>query len=73
VGLLRPLTPGAGEDGDLAAAGQRGRRPPAGHLAAGQLQHLLAQLSRLYDEFADAIASGSEFRCAGRAPASSGR
>ena len=32
-----------------------------GTLQPAQLQHLLAQLARLYDEFADAIASGSEF------------
>ncbi|MCZ8076148.1 MAG: hypothetical protein O9341_18670, partial [Paucibacter sp.] len=40
---------------NVAGAHQLGTLDPA------QLQHLQAQLSRLYDEFADAIASGSEF------------
>ncbi|MET0517970.1 MAG: hypothetical protein ABW005_03940 [Burkholderiaceae bacterium] len=62
VGLLSPLTQGPEQDSDLAAllanvagAHQLGTLDPA------QLHHLQAQLSRLYDEFADAIASGSEF------------
>jgi len=62
LGLLSPLTQGAEQDADLAAllanvagAHQMGTLDPA------QLHHLQAQLSRLYDEFADAIASGSEF------------
>jgi len=63
IGLLSPLMQGNGEqDADLAAllanvagAHQLGTLDPA------QLHHLQAQLSRLYDEFADAIASGSEF------------
>ncbi len=62
VGLLAPLARAPQQDGDLASllasvtgAHQLGTLDPA------QLQHLQAQLSRLYDEFADAIASGSEF------------
>ena len=62
LGLLSPLVKSAEVDADLAAllanvagAHQLGTLDPA------QLQHLQAQLSRLYDEFADAIASGSEF------------
>jgi hypothetical protein len=62
IGLLAPLTQGAEQDADLAAllanvagAHQLGTLDPA------QLHHLQAQLARLYDEFADAIASGSEF------------
>ncbi|MBV8501528.1 MAG: hypothetical protein JO006_07410 [Paucibacter sp.] len=64
VGLLAPLSQGGTqEDADLAGllahvagAHQLGTLEPA------QLNHLKAQLLRLYDEFADAIASGSEFR-----------
>ncbi|MDN3920163.1 hypothetical protein QWJ38_07705 [Pelomonas sp. PFR6] len=62
LGLLSPLTQAGEQDADLAAllanvagAHQLGTLDPA------QLHHLQAQLSRLYDEFADAIASGSEF------------
>ncbi len=62
MALVSPLTQGLDQDGDLvgllanvAGAQQLGTLEPA------QLQHLLAQLSRLYNEFADAIASGSEF------------
>ena len=62
MGLLSPLTQAGEQDADLAAllanvagAHQMGTLDPA------QLHHLQAQLSRLYDEFADAIASGSEF------------
>ncbi len=62
IGLLSPLTQAAEQDADLAAllanvagAHQLGTLDPA------QLHHLQAQLARLYDEFADAIASGSEF------------
>ena len=62
VGLLQPLTQEQAPDGDLASllAGVAGAHQ-LGTLQPAQLQHLLAQLSRLYDEFADAIASGSEF------------
>ncbi|MBB3194149.1 hypothetical protein [Roseateles terrae] len=62
MALVSPLTQAQNADGDLvgllanvAGAQQLGTLEPA------QLQHLLAQLSRLYNEFADAIASGSEF------------
>jgi len=62
LGLLQPLVSSTVQDADLSAllanvagAHQLGTLDPA------QLQHLQAQLSRLYDEFADAIASGSEF------------
>ncbi len=62
LGLLAPLLANPAQDADLGAllanvagAHQLGTLDPA------QLQHLQAQLSRLYDEFADAIASGSEF------------
>ncbi len=62
MALVSPLTQAQDQDGDLvgllanvAGAQQLGTLEPA------QLQHLLAQLSRLYNEFADAIASGSEF------------
>ncbi|MDY0745444.1 hypothetical protein SNE35_13070 [Paucibacter sp. R3-3] len=62
MGVLSPLTQAVEQDSDLAAllanvagAHQMGTLDPA------QLHHLQAQLSRLYDEFADAIASGSEF------------
>ena len=62
IGLLSPLSRPGEQDGDLATllanvtgAHQLGTLDPA------QLHHLQAQLSRLYDEFADAIASGSEF------------
>ncbi|TXI20861.1 MAG: hypothetical protein E6Q67_08660 [Roseateles sp.] len=62
VGLLQPLAQDQAPDGDLSAllAGVAGAHQ-LGTLQPAHLQHLLAQLSRLYDEFADAIASGSEF------------
>ena len=62
VALLSPLTQGQDQDGDLAGllANVAGAHQ-LGTLEPSQLQHLLAQLSRLYNEFADAIASGSEF------------
>jgi len=64
VGLLSSLTQGQGEeDADLAGllANVAGSHQ-LGTLEPAQLNHLKAQLLRLYDEFADAIASGSEFR-----------
>lgn len=64
VGLLQPLTADAADqDADLASllAGVAGAHQ-LGLLQPAQLQHLLAQLSRLKDEFADAMASGSEFQ-----------
>lgn len=63
MGMLAPLTAeAASEDGDLAAllAGVTGAHQ-LGLLEPGQLRHLQAQLQRLHDEFADAVASGSEF------------
>lgn len=64
MAMVSPLTQGqaADEDGDLAGllANVAGAQQ-LGTLEPAQLQHLLAQLSRLYNEFADAIASGSEF------------
>lgn len=65
IALVSPLTlsgQGQDEDGDLAGllANVAGAQQ-LGTLEPAQLQHLLAQLSRLYNEFADAIASGSEF------------
>lgn len=64
VGLLQPLTADAtDQDADLAAllAGVAGAHQ-LGLLQPAQLQHLLAQLARLREEFADAMASGSEFQ-----------
>jgi hypothetical protein len=62
LGIVSPLSAAGEQDADLAAllanvagAHQLGTLDPA------QLHHLQAQLARLYDEFADAIASGSEF------------
>jgi len=63
MGVLSPLTQGNSEhDADLAAmlANVAGAHT-LGTLDPAQLHHLQAQLARLYDEFADAIASGSEF------------
>ena len=74
---LPPLAarpPGAGAAGAAHHGRAAGRRRLASLLAqvagaqqlgvvdASQLQHLHAQLARLHDEFADAIASGSESR-----------
>ncbi|UXH76380.1 hypothetical protein [Roseateles amylovorans] len=62
MALVSPLTQGLDQDADLAGllANVAGAQQ-LGTLEPAQLQHLLAQLSRLYNEFADAIASGSEF------------
>lgn len=62
LGLLSPMTQGPEQDADLASllAGVAGAHQ-LGTLDPAQLHHLQAQLARLYDEFADAIASGSEF------------
>ncbi|WP_312843521.1 hypothetical protein [Diaphorobacter nitroreducens] len=68
AGLLAPLTSPAPEDdhadgGELAALlGQVVGANQLGSVDAGQVQLLQAQLARLHGEFADAIASGSEFR-----------
>lgn len=63
IGLLSPLSSAREQDADLAAllANVAGAHQ-LGTLDPSQLRHLQAQLARLYDEFADAIASGSEFR-----------
>ena len=64
VGLLLPLTVDNGDaDADLAAllAGVAGAHQ-LGILQPDQLGHLLSQLSRLREEFADAMTSGSEFQ-----------
>lgn len=62
LGVLTPLVTASAQDADLSAllTNVTGAHQ-LGTLDAAQLQHLQAQLSRLYDEFADAIASGSEF------------
>ena len=63
VGMLQPLTAdAAGPDDDLAAllAGVAGAHQ-LGLLEPQQLNMLQAQLARLREEFADAMASGSEF------------
>lgn len=64
AGMLQPLSAeDAGEDADLAAllAGVAGAHQ-LGLLQPQQLRHLQAQLQRLREEFADAMASGSEFQ-----------
>ena len=63
LGLLAPLNAAPAPDDELATllAGVAGAQQ-LGTLQPGQLQSLQAQLVRLNDEFADAIASGSEFR-----------
>lgn len=62
IGLLSPLSAAREQDADLASllANVTGAHT-LGTLDPAQLHHLQAQLARLYDEFADAIASGSEF------------
>ncbi len=63
MALLAPLAQPA--DGDTELAGLLAQVAGAhqlGTLQPSQLKHLQAQLARLHDEFADAIASGSEFR-----------
>ncbi|MDA8455006.1 hypothetical protein M4R22_09540 [Acidovorax sp. GBBC 3334] len=68
AGLLAPLANSDAavqdtEGGELAALlGQVVGANQLGALDPGQLQMLQAQLTRLHGEFADAIASGSEFR-----------
>lgn len=62
-GLLAPLTQAAGEDDELAPLlAQVAGAQALGLADANQLKHLHAQLSRLHDAFAEAIASGSEAR-----------
>lgn len=61
--LLAPLARAATEDDEMAALlSQVAGAQAMGLSDAGQIRHLHAQLARLYDEFADAIASGSEAR-----------
>ncbi|MDO9237046.1 MAG: hypothetical protein Q7U28_13565 [Aquabacterium sp.] len=63
-GLLAPLTtPPAAEYDDMAVLlAQVAGAQQLGLVSTNQLQHLHAQLARLHDEFAEAIASGSEAR-----------
>jgi hypothetical protein len=63
-GLLAPLTaPPAAEYDDMAALlAQVAGAQQLGLVNTNQLKHLHAQLARLHDEFAEAIASGSESR-----------
>lgn len=64
-GLLAPLTapPTADEDDEMAPLlAQVAGAQQLGLVNANQLKHLHAQLARLHDEFAEAIASGSEAR-----------
>ncbi|WP_051248940.1 hypothetical protein [Acidovorax sp. JHL-9] len=61
--LLAPLARTASEDDDMASLlAQVAGAQALGLSDAGQIRHLHAQLARLYDDFADAIASGSEAR-----------
>lgn len=62
-GLLAPLARTVGEDDEMAALlAQVAGAQALGLSDAGQIKHLHAQLARRYDEFANAIASGSEAR-----------
>uniref|UniRef100_UPI0035B4B072 hypothetical protein n=1 Tax=Hylemonella sp. TaxID=2066020 RepID=UPI0035B4B072 len=62
-GLLVPFTKAASDDDELASLlAQVAGAHALGLTDASHLKHLHAQLSRLHDEFADAIASGSEAR-----------
>lgn len=63
-GLLAPLTRSSiDEDDELAPLlAQIAGAQTLGLADAGQLKHLHAQLTRLHDEFSDAITSGSEAR-----------
>jgi len=60
--LLAPLTrASAGEDDEMASLlAQVAGAQALGLADASQIRHLHAQLARLHDDFADAIASGSE-------------
>jgi hypothetical protein len=61
--LLSPLTRAASEDDEMAILlAQVAGAQALGLSDASQVKQLHAQLARLYDEFADAIASGSEAR-----------
>ena len=63
MALLSPLMRAQADDADLAGllASVAGAQQ-VGLVEPAQLLHLQAQLARLHDEFAEAIASGSEFR-----------
>jgi hypothetical protein len=59
--LLAPLTKAGGEDDEMASLlAQVAGAQALGLADASQIKHLHAQLARLHDDFADAIASGSE-------------
>ncbi len=62
MAMLAPLNATPSDDADLGAllASVAGAHQ-LGELEPAQLQHLQARLAGLYEEFADAIASGSEF------------
>jgi len=61
--MLAPLARAASQDDDMSALlAQVAGAQALGLSDPGQIRHLHAQLARLYDEFADAIASGSEAR-----------
>jgi hypothetical protein len=61
--LLAPLTNAPTDDDEMGALlAQVAGAQQLGLVDAAHLQHLHAQLSRLHDDFADAIASGSETR-----------
>lgn len=61
--LLAPLTRTASEDEEMSSLlAQVAGAQALGLSDAGQIRHLHAQLARLYDDFSDAIASGSEAR-----------
>jgi len=60
-GLLAPLTKAPGDDDEMASLlAQVAGAQALGLSDPSQIKHLHAQLSRLHDDFADAIASGSE-------------
>ena len=62
-GLLAPLSSQPTEDDEMGALlAQVAGAQQLGLVDAAQLQHLHAQLARLHDDFAEAIASGSEAR-----------
>ncbi|HET6786876.1 MAG TPA: hypothetical protein VFH49_02865 [Aquabacterium sp.] len=62
-GLLASLTAAPTEQDDMAALlAQVAGAQQLGLIDAHQIKHLHAQLARLHDEFAEAIASGSEAR-----------
>jgi len=60
--LLAPLTAAQQDDELSGLLAQVAGSQQLGLVDASQLQHLHAQLARLHDEFAEAIASGSEAR-----------